>query len=180
MKKKKKSTTHNIIVVMVVLTIVVSIILVAVNFLTSQLDDAGQDVTSQREWVRITDEIQYMAESADLAVKYYGSDQRVGIYFVGREGYYQLQYKADAKKLYLCEGTYTSTANTDELKISEATYNTAGLQPYADNILSFVVSGADSDGYFPSGQIDAVLRVEIGGVMSSGNDFKVTIPQEAE
>lgn len=174
---KKKNITRNIIIVMVVLTIVLSVILAAVNILSAQLD-TSQNVTGQRETARLADEIQYMAESSDLTVQYYNSNQRVGVYFVGREGYYQLQYNTDAKRLYLCEGTYTSTATTDEIKISEATFNNSGLQPYADNVLSISISGADSNGYFTSGEMKIAINVEVDGA-STRKEFVVKIPQEA-
>ena len=176
---KKRNKTKDIIIVMVVLSVVISAVLIAVKALSASANNTQQDVTSVREWSKIATEIQYMAESADLGVHYVNSNKRVAIDFIGSEGYYQLQYNTNTKMLYLMEGTYPSNVTTDEMKISEATYGTKNGDPYAENVLAFSVSGADSNGTFPDGVMNVNLSVEVGGKLTR-NDVKVTLPQATE
>lgn len=180
---KKKNKTKDIIIIMVILTVVISAILVAVNIVSSKYDESSQDVTSKREWAEVSDNIKYMVQSSDLQVKYIASDKRIVIFLIGSENYYGLRYTESANALYLLQGTYTSAATTDALKISEATDEINGsggsFVKYADNVTSFVVEGAGANGLFPDGTVNVTLTVEVGGKMTR-EKFAAAIPQTEE
>lgn len=180
---KKKNKTKDIIIIMAILTVVISAILVAVNIASAKLDTSSQDVTSKRVWSEVSDNIKYMVQSSDLQVKYVASDKRIVIFLIGSESYYGLRYTESANALYLLQGTYTSSATTDELKINEATDTINGSNgsyvKYADNITGFVVEGAGSNGLFADGVIDVTLTVVVGGE-TTREKFSVEIPQAEE
>lgn len=177
---KKKNKTRDIIIVMVIATVIISAILVAINILSAKANNETPNVTSQRQWAELSDNVKHMVQSSDIEVKYTGSEQRMVMYLIGTEVYYGLMYNADIKCLYLYEGEYTSAATTEALKLSEATNSlntTSGYVKYAENVSSFVVNGAGTDGYFADGKVEITLAVDIDGKMTR-NTFTVDIPQE--
>ncbi|MGN0164979.1 MAG: hypothetical protein ACI39R_02250 [Lachnospiraceae bacterium] len=175
-----KNKTRDIIIIMAIATVIISGILVVVNVMNSKINNDTQDVTSQREWSEVSDNIRYMIQSSDLQVKYISSEQRIVLYLIGSEKYYGLMYNPTQKSLYLYQGTYTATATTDAQKINEACDNidsgSGSYTRYAENISTFVVNGAGSDGLFADGIVDCTMAVEVDGELTR-NGFKVEIPQ---
>ena len=179
---KKKNKTRDIIIVMALLTAFVAVILVVINAMSSKLNEDAQDVTSKREWTEISDNIRYMIESSDLNAEYIVSNKREVLFLIGSENYYGVMYASASKSLFIYEGTYSTTATTDEAKIKEAKQNlnsSAGYERYADNVIEFTVNNANSNGLFTDGTIDVSLNVNINGETTRSN-FSVEIPQATE
>lgn len=173
---KKKNKTKDIIIVMVVLALVISIVLVVVNIMAAQSEQGQQDVSSKRVWAEVSDNVKYMAASADMQVKYISSDKRTVIFFIGEEKYFGLRYNNDQKMLFIHEGTYTASATTDELKLNEATSAINGngsYEKYAENVSVFSVSGASNQGFFDSGTMKILLAVD--GDVNTRQEFEVEV-----
>lgn len=176
---KKKNKTRDVIIVMVIATVIISGILIMINVLSGKANSDTPNVTSQRQWAEVSDNVKNLVQRADMEVKYIGSEKRMVIYLIGSETYAGLMYNPDQKCLYILEGEYTAAATTDALKLSEAnsTLNTtSGFVKFAENVSSFVVNGYDGEGYFPDGKIEVTLAVDIDGKMTR-NTFTVDIPQ---
>ncbi len=172
---KKKIGNREIILAMVIVAVVLAVILSVVNIVSGKVNDKGEELTSSESiYNELADNITYMIQSADLEVKYVGSDKRIVLCLIGSDGFYGIQYSNNM--LYLLEGEYT-TATTDEAKIQEATEtinSNKGFNKYEDGIMSFNVSGNDSDGHFSGGKISITIGVDSDGKLAR-NTFEVSL-----
>jgi flagellar basal body-associated protein FliL len=158
---KKKIKNRDIILAMVIVTVVVAAILVIYNVASAKFSTTSSDDSAKITYYEVADSLTNMIQSADLKVEYVESSKRTELYLIGSDTYYDVMY--NNKAIYLYEGSYSSSALTDEAKIYEAeeAMRTANPSIYVENVSVFSIN---KKGEFANGEtIEISLTVQQNG-----------------
>ncbi len=158
---KKKIKNRDIILAMVIVTVVVAAILVIYNVASAKFNTTSSDDSAKITYYEVADSLTNMIQSSDLKVEYVESSKRTELYLIGSDTYYDVMY--NNKAIYLYEGSYSSSALTDEAKIYEAeeAMRTANPSIYVENVSVFSIN---KKGEFANGEtIEISLTVQQNG-----------------
>jgi len=184
--KKPIIKNNTLFALILIIGVVAAIVIFLVSLISNKVNGRSDDgLSAQQTWQKISDNLTYMIESADLQITYTSSEKRNIIYLIGSNGYYSVQYNNN--NLYIAEGTYSTTSITDEAKISEATTKiTNNQKKYAADVSSFTVDTSNAktvnqdfvfkNTSFNAGTLSITFGIDQSGV-NKRDTFSVAIPE---
>jgi len=177
--KKKILTNKRVITLILTFAVVVAVILFVTNLVRGKFLGGGEESSvAKQQWTRISDELRYMIESADLDIKFVNSQKRTQLNLIGSNEYYSVLYSNN--RIYVSQGSYSTPGMTDEQKISEAKDNLSGGKQIilSSNVPSFSVEGynAGTDS-FTNGTATIRFRIDLDNGDYNQDVISVKIPE---